>query len=303
MENQVDIDDISSEDIIPFLRRLGVSPVVVNIIFSALDTSRSTPCKLLGNHFFYRHSQHTSYTNHLVDIRQHKASMLSLPVEALERVVSFSDPKEVKTLRSTCRKLEEAAINSFIDHSVRCRHHAITIYSLKTLIEITTHPYFVKFVKKIILDTTFPFKKLGDVYLSAIDEPLNYEGFHFLVWTALYRLKMQSNHVTLGVTDFNESCFGFKELLSRPTAHLFKQERHDTFQMLRDFATEKEINLNINGFDLDLSENRGASREDSEALKFVSTFGGRVSTLSSDVALNIWINMLPERRSGTSCSC
>jgi hypothetical protein len=296
MENQVDTDDISSEDIIPYLRRLGVSPVVVNILFSALDTSRSTPCKLLGNPFFHRHSQHKNYTNHLADIHQHKASMLSLPVEVLERVVSFSDPKEVKTLRSTCRKLEEAAINSFIDHFVKCRRHAITIHSLKTLVEITIHPYFAKFVEEIILDNTFPFKKVEGVYLDAIDEPLNYEGFQFLVWTALYRLEMQRNHVTLGVTDSNKSCFGLKELLSRPTAHLFKQERHDTFQMLRDFATEKEINLNISGFDLDLSEEREAGNENPEAPKFVSTFGGHVSTLSSDVALNIWVNMLSNSR-------
>jgi hypothetical protein len=296
MENQVDIDDLSSEDLIHFLRHLGVSPVVVNIILSGLDTSRSTFCKLLGNPFFYRRSQHTLYTNHLADTRQHKAAMLGLPVEVLERVVSFSDPREVITLRSTCKILEKAAINSFIDHFVKCRRHAVTIHSLKTLIEITSHPYFANFVKKIILDTTFPFKKVEGVCLNAIDEPLNYKGFRFLVWTALYRLKRQSNHITLGVTDSNGSCFGLKELLSRPTEHLFKQERHDTFLVLREFATDKEINLNIKGFDLDLAENRGESREDSEALKFASTFGGHISTLSNDVALNIWVDMLLERR-------
>lgn len=123
----MDIDDISSEDIILFLRRLGVSPVVVNIIFSALDTSRSTPCKLLGNHFFYRYSQHTSYTNHLVDIRQHKASMLSLPVEALERVVSFSDPKEVKNsafdLQKTGRGCDQQLYRPLCQVSPPCNYH------------------------------------------------------------------------------------------------------------------------------------------------------------------------------------
>jgi hypothetical protein len=223
--------------------------------------------------------------------------MLSLPVEVMERVVSFSDPREVITLRSTCKILEKAAINSFIDHFIKCRRHAIPIHSLRTLIEITTHPYFAKFVSKIVLDTTFPFKKVEGVYLDAIDEPLNYKSFRFLVWTALYRLKMHSNHITLGVTDSNGSCFGLKELLSRPTAHLFKQERHDTFLMLREFATDKEIDLNINGFDLDLSESLGTSREGLEALKFVTTAGGHFSTLSSDATLNIWINMLPDKRS------
>jgi hypothetical protein len=94
MENQVDTKDLSSEDIMHFLHHLRVSPVVINIILSGLDTSRSTLCKLLGNPFFHRRSQHTSYTNLVADIRERKASMLSLP--------------EVSEYLTTCRLLPRA---------------------------------------------------------------------------------------------------------------------------------------------------------------------------------------------------
>jgi hypothetical protein len=52
-------------------------------------------------------------------------------------MVSFCGPKDVAALRSTCKKLQEAATKSFIDHVVKGRRHAIKIHSLETMIEIT----------------------------------------------------------------------------------------------------------------------------------------------------------------------
>jgi len=250
--------------------------------------------ELLADSSPLMHRQPASYTNQSPDICQRKANMLDLAVEVLERVDSLVGPQEVIALRSTCKKLEEAATNSFIDHFVRCRRHAITVQSLKALIEVTAHPCFGKFVDKIILDTTFPFREIGDELLVVVDERLTHDDFYSFVYKALSTLKVHGKPTILGLTDRNPASFGMKELLSRPTAHHFPQERDGVFSVLRHIAERDELNLKISGFDLELVGTQRPHPMGLDALAFASGVGQYVARVSTLTSFSMKVAMPPD---------
>jgi hypothetical protein len=217
-------------------------------------------------------------------------AILDLSVEVLERVVSFVDPQGVIASRSTCKQLEKAAVRSFIHHFIKHRHHVISNQSLEALVKITAHAYFGRFVNTIVLDTLFPFVRVGDVYMNATDESLTRRRFRLLVFTALSHLKVYGNPITLGVSDYNIST---NALRSRPGAPPLEHRRYEIFFVLRHFAADESINLNIKGFDLDLVEER-RSGERSDASKFATAVASHFSTLSNLTSLRIYIDRLPE---------
>ncbi|KAH0143446.1 hypothetical protein KCU67_g13555, partial [Aureobasidium melanogenum] len=198
----------------------ALSPDLINAIihFTRIPHARRALYKLLNDPSFV----HTD--------------ILDLPFEVLERVVSFLDARDLIALRSTCKKLEKAATSSFANQFMKCRRHVLSVYSLKTLVDIAAHPYFGKFIEAIILDTTWTLSIHSFTYMF---------GY----------LSLYGNLNTLGVTDRNPTSFGIQELLSQPTAHLFKQQRGDVLSDLRQYAGD--ANINISQLDIDSAQALG----------------------------------------------
>jgi hypothetical protein len=219
--------------------------------------------------------------------------MLDLPVEILERVASFVGPQEIIALRSTSKKLEKATTSSFIRHFVRCRRHAISNRSLRALSEIAAHPYFGRFIEKLVLDTTYPFKQVKGKYLDGVGEPLTRGGFSIDLSSALYRLSVHGTPIVLGVTDRNPLSFGIRELLSRPESHLFKQEREKVLSVLCRLAEGDGVNLKISGFDLELKEDHEPHQTSTQARIFAARCGKLASKLPTLTSLSMRLNMLP----------
>jgi hypothetical protein len=274
----------------------GLAAGLIKTVVRGIITPHTIPRELLENASFLAHSQHVAYSNSLSDIVQHKTVMLDLPVEILERVASFVGPQEVIALRSTSKKLEEATNSSFIHHFVRCRRHAISDRSLRALCEISAHPYFARFVEKVILDTTYPFKQVKGKYLDGAGQPFTYWIFCTTLSSALSRLSVHGTPIVLGVTDRNPLSFGIRELLSRPESHLFKQERIKIFSILCGLAENKRVDLKISGWDLELKEDHGPHQMSTRARIFASTCGGLASKEPTLRSLSIRLNMPPDTR-------
>ena len=273
---------------------MGLSSDHIETSLRSTRAQHATASELLGDSSPLLHHQHESSTKQSPDICQRKANMLDLAVEVLEQVVSLVGPQEVIALRSMCKKLEEAATNSFIDHFVRCRRHAITVRSLKALIEVTAHPYFGKFVDKLVLDTTFPFREIGDELLVVVDEPLTHDDFYSFVYKALSALKVHGKPTILGLTDRNPASFGMEELLSRPTVHHFPQERDGVLSVLRHIAERDGVNLKIGGFDLELVGTQRPHLMGLDALAFASGVGQYVARVSTLTSFSMKVAMPPD---------
>ena len=265
---------------------------LVSAVVHSSQSLHTATCELGDDSSLPRYSKHALYTHRLLALADKHAAMLSLPPEVLERIAAFAGPRDVVALRSTCKDLEAATVNSFIHHFIKRRVHAITIRSLNVLFQITVHPYLGKFVDTIILDTTFPFVLVDGTYLDATDEPLSYRGFQRLIHIALRHLVKHGKPVILGVTDRNPTSVGITELLARPTAHLFTQERHEIFLTLCRYA--EAVGLEISGFDVECTEDHGPSRAGMNAQTFANIVGGRFSFMSTSTSLIIMINSLPE---------
>jgi hypothetical protein len=77
------------------------------------------------------------------------ATMLSLPTETLVKVFESVDAKDLKSLRSTCKRLEGAATPRFAAKYFVDRRHVMTLKSIKALEDIVLHQYFGNFVQSI----------------------------------------------------------------------------------------------------------------------------------------------------------
>lgn len=251
----------------------------------------STACEFERNSGLPRHSKNALYRHRLLALSDKHATMLSLPPEILERIAASAGPRDVLALRSTCKELEAATVNSFVLHFIKRRIHAITIRSVNVLFQIAVHPHFGKFVDTVILDTTFPFTLVNGAVLDAADEPLSYRGFQRLIHIALRHLVKHGKPVILGVTDRNPASVGITELLARPRAHLFTQERNEVFLMLHQYAGA--VGLKISGFDIECSEDHGPSRGGMNAQTFADIVGGQFSFLSTSTSLKMMIGSLP----------
>lgn len=191
-------------------------------------------------------------------------------------MVSLLDRKDIIALRLTCKKLEKAAANSFASHFIKCRRHVLSTHSLKTLAEIAAHPYFGMFIEAIILDTTRSleyiksFKSFQSLKTDrTADGSLTYFDSYSALKEVLDNLSMHGNLNTLGVTDRNPTSFGIQELLSRPTAHIYKQERSHVLSTLRYIA--KGANFNISQLDVDSVQARGSDSRGLDVCDFSNT--------------------------------
>ncbi|KAH0274152.1 hypothetical protein KCU91_g5476, partial [Aureobasidium melanogenum] len=176
--------------------------------------------------------------------------ILDLPLEVLERVILFVDPKDLIALRLTCKKLGKAVTSKF------------------TLVDIAAHPYFGKFIEAIILDTTCSLEYIESsksLASSTTDGSLSYRDFYYALEQVFNYLSLYNNLNTLGLTDRNPTSFGIQELLSRPPAHLFKQQRGHIFSNIRYFA--ESANLNISQLNIDSVQ---ALRSDSSIFIFAN---------------------------------
>ncbi|KAG9849959.1 hypothetical protein KCU98_g4674, partial [Aureobasidium melanogenum] len=159
--------------------------------------------------------------------------ILDLPLEVLERVVSFVDARDLIALRSTCKKLEKAATSSFAHQFIKCRRHVLSTHSLKALVDIAAHPYFGKFVEAVILDTTCSLEYIESAITDKTpDGSLSYSDSYSALNDVLGYLSIHGNLKTLGVTDrnstsFDVECFastalGLRKGLSPSTSLKFK---------------------------------------------------------------------------------
>ncbi|KAG9517156.1 hypothetical protein KCV07_g6370, partial [Aureobasidium melanogenum] len=240
----------------------ALSPDLINAVihFTRIPHARRALYKLLNDPSFV----HTD--------------ILDLPLEILERVVSFVDARDLIALRSTCKKLEKAATSSFAHQFIKCRRHVLSIYSLKTLVDIAAHPYFGKFIEAIILDTTWTFN-IHSLTRSTNDGSLNHSGFCRALEEVFGHLSLYGNLNTLGVTDCNPTSFGIQELLSQPTAHLFKQERGHVLSFLRRYAGD--VNINISQLDIDSAQALGLDGVGTGVFSFARSFTKGLSPSTS----------------------
>ncbi|KAG9563847.1 hypothetical protein KCU71_g6454, partial [Aureobasidium melanogenum] len=240
----------------------ALSPDLINAIihFTRIPHARRALYKLLNDPSFV----HTD--------------ILDLPFEVLERVVSFVDARDLIALRSTCKKLEKAATSSFANQFMKCRRHVLSVYSLKALVDIAAHPYFGKFIEAIILDTTWTFN-IHPPTRSTNDGSLDQIGFCRALKEVFGYLSLYGNLNTLGVTDCNPTSFGIQELLSQPTAHLFKQERRHILSFLRQYAGD--ANINISQLDIDSAEALGLDGVGTGIFSFAGSFTQDLSPSTS----------------------
>ncbi|KAH0393660.1 hypothetical protein KCU89_g12181, partial [Aureobasidium melanogenum] len=80
------------------------------------------------------------------------ANMDALPLELKQRICSFLTPKELKSLRLTCKVFATAAERYFINRFVLFLHPE----SLTTLRKIAEHETFSKYLTTIVYDTSGP---------------------------------------------------------------------------------------------------------------------------------------------------
>ncbi|KAG9745730.1 hypothetical protein KCU73_g7803, partial [Aureobasidium melanogenum] len=240
----------------------ALSPDLINAVihFTRIPHARRALYKLLNDPSFV----HTD--------------ILDLPLEVLERVVSFVDARDLIALRSTCRKLEKAATSSFARQFMKCRRHVLSVYSLKTLVDIAAHPYFGRFIEAIILDTTWTLD-IRSFTRSTNDGSLDHGGFCRALKEVFGYLSLYGNLNTLGVTDRNPTSFGIQELLSQPTAHLLKQQRGDVFSYLRQYAGY--ANINISQLDIDSAQALGLDWVNESVFGFASNFTQGLSPSTS----------------------
>lgn len=205
-------------------------------------------------------------------------------------MVSFVDARDLVALRSTCKKLEKAATSSFAHQFIKCRRHVLSTHSLKALVDIAAHPYFGKFVEAVILDTTCSLEYIESAITDKTpDGSLSYFDSYSALNDVLGYLSMHGNLNTLGVTDRNPTSFGIQELLSRPTAHIYKQERSRVLLKLRHLA--KKVNLNISQLELDSVQALGSDSISSDVECFASTSLGLRKGLSPSTSLKFKVSM------------
>jgi hypothetical protein len=77
------------------------------------------------------------------------AIMLSLPTETLVKVFESVEPKDLKSLRITCKRFEGAATPLFAEQYFVDRRRVMTMESIKALEDIVLHQYFGNFVQSI----------------------------------------------------------------------------------------------------------------------------------------------------------
>lgn len=100
--------------------------------------------------------------------------LLSPPPETLINVFGYVEPKDLKTLRTTCKRFENAATPGFGEKFLVDRRHVITLESIKVLEEIVTHKYFGHFVQSIAFNCvrSIPPDALNEEDISSPVPPL-----------------------------------------------------------------------------------------------------------------------------------
>ncbi|KAH0369853.1 hypothetical protein KCU65_g2953, partial [Aureobasidium melanogenum] len=221
---------------------------------------------------------------HLFPPKRGHPYILDLPLDILELVIHFMDTNDITALRSTCKKLEKAAMSKFVDQFIKCRRHILNLYSLVSLAGVVRHPIFGKAIKTIIIDTTFPLEN---------DEPTRSHCTHNDLYQILEEifgyLSLHGNLETLGVTDRNPTSVGIQWLLSRPTAHHFKQERGHMLLKVQECA--KDANLTISQLDVDSAQHLGSDSMGLEVDAFASTVFELAGGLSPSVSLKFKVSM------------
>jgi hypothetical protein len=100
-------------------------------------------CKKLRRLILTRTRKSTSYVSFVMAI------MLSLPTETLVKVFESVEPKDLKSLRITCKRFEGAATPLFAEQYFVDRRRVMTMESIKALEDIVLHQYFGNFVQSI----------------------------------------------------------------------------------------------------------------------------------------------------------
>jgi hypothetical protein len=144
------------------------------------------------------------------------ATMLSLPTETLVKVFESVKPKDLKSLRITCKRFEGAATPLFAEQYFVDRRHVMTMESIKALEDIVLHQYFGNFVQSIAFNCvrTIPPDALNEEDIRDPVPPLqvNPEEGRDQSYAKLTKLcnvvkRIHANHGKIGLGVFFENFY------------------------------------------------------------------------------------------------
>jgi hypothetical protein len=144
------------------------------------------------------------------------ATMLSLPTETLVKVFESVEPKDLESLRGTCKRFEGAATPRFAAKYFVDRRHVMTLESIKALEDIVLHQYFGNFVQSIAFNCvrTIPPDALNEEDIRDPGPPLqvNPEKGRDQSYAKLTELvnivkRIHANHGKIGLGVFFENFY------------------------------------------------------------------------------------------------
>lgn len=89
---------------------------------------------------------------------------MDLPIELLVMIANASESSSLPNLRLACRELHDVTIDAFGTAFLSTLHLVISTFKPNTLLEITEHPVFGRYVKGIALVFGFPQGPHSDIY-------------------------------------------------------------------------------------------------------------------------------------------
>lgn len=198
-----------------------------------------------------------------------KATLLSLPIEMLDRIFWLVDKSDLINLRLVCKLVHAVANGPFAVRHFSTRCHVVSEHSLKALLAISEHANFGAHIKTIIFS---PARAVLAVLGSGgskddgfvVDDSFVKSGrFSNLMQQILSNLKQHFDSIAIGVDE--DHCLGYGcQYLASPERQLCYGERafdgaselgaahrtSETFELL--VAEMKVAALNITGLDINL---------------------------------------------------
>jgi hypothetical protein len=135
----------------------------------------------------------------------HGLSLPSMPPEILSAVVDLAGSENLPALRLASKHLCAIANSPFATLNFSERRHVQSAYSMNSLIEITTHPFFGRFVKSVIISGSRP---------QLCGSPVS-DGPPGVVRTCSY-CKPDLDNITRRHPDPNHVILTFEQLRDRP---------------------------------------------------------------------------------------
>ncbi|KAG9597933.1 hypothetical protein KCU77_g6464, partial [Aureobasidium melanogenum] len=151
-------------------------------------------------------------TNAMTSSSPTRATLSTLPVEMLDRILRLVDYSHLVNLRCVNKYICAVANKPFAIRSFSTRRHVVTEHSLKALLAISAHETSGAHIKKIILSPVRAFRAAlesldsddsgNDIMELVVDDSFVESGkFSDLMQRVLSNLKQHSDSIVIGVHD------------------------------------------------------------------------------------------------------